>query len=253
MGIMKKKHDTVKNSISNDLDGDGYSTLVDSDESDPNINPGATAVPDKTLDYALVSFTLNPDTVRSGTPVITGAVTGEIGLDRPAPAGGVQVDISGGASVPQGAVVVAEGQMMGRFTLDGMFPLLFPVGTFFGLSGVAAEMVFEARLGEVTKTAVLHVVNEYMLKVTTSGDGTGTVTSSPGAIQCRGNPVAPGTGICAEHFLPGQSVQLTATPDSGSTFAGWGGDASSRCAGTGPCILTIGSDSTVDARFTLTK
>ena len=60
--------------------------------------------------------------------MITGAVTGEIGLDGPAPAGAVQVDISGGASVPQGAVRVAEGQTMGRFTLDAMFPLLFPVG-----------------------------------------------------------------------------------------------------------------------------
>jgi hypothetical protein len=158
MGIMKKKQDKVKNSISNDLDGDGYSTPVDPDDSDPNINPAATVVPDKTLDNALVSFTLNPDRLRSGDPVLTGAVTGEIGLAGPAPAGGVQVDISGGASVPQGAVRVAEGQTMGRFTLDGMFPLLFPVGAFFGRTGVAADMVFEARLGEVTKTAVLHLV-----------------------------------------------------------------------------------------------
>ena len=134
---------------------------------------------------------------------------------------------------------------MGRFPLDGIFPLLFPVGSAFAAD---ADMVFEARLGEVTKTAVLNVVNEYVLNVTTSGDGTGTVRSSPGAIECRGNPAS---SICAAHFLPGQAVVLTATPDSGSTFAGWFGDAG--CAGTIPCTVTMGFDCTVDARFTLTK
>jgi hypothetical protein len=33
-----------------DLDGDGYSAAVDSDDSDPNINPGATEVPDNAVD-----------------------------------------------------------------------------------------------------------------------------------------------------------------------------------------------------------
>jgi uncharacterized repeat protein (TIGR01451 family) len=55
------------------------------------------------------------------------------------------------------------------------------------------------------------------LSVATAGDGSGTVTSSPVGISCPGD--------CGEDYDYGQEVTLTPTPASGSTFAGWSGDA----------------------------
>lgn len=74
----------------------------------------------------------------------------------------------------------------------------------------------------------------FTLTVTPSGTGSGTVTA-PG-ISC-------GT-VCTESFSQGTSVTLTATPDSGSTFTGWGG----ACSGT-TCTVAMDSDKAVTATF----
>lgn len=60
-----------------------------------------------------------------------------------------------------------------------------------------------------------------------SGIGQGAITSSPAGISCGAQ--------CAASFPVGTTVTLTATPKSGSTFAGWSG----ACSGTGACTLTL--------------
>jgi hypothetical protein len=77
------------------------------------------------------------------------------------------------------------------------------------------------------------------LTVTKSGTGTGTVTSSPAGINCG--------PACSFPFTNGTTVILTATPDAGSTFAGWSG----ACSGTGTCSILIGAPVTATATFTL--
>jgi hypothetical protein len=57
----------------------------------------------------------------------------------------------------------------------------------------------------------------YILTVTKSGDGGGTVTSSPSGIDCG--------ATCSYQFVSGTNVILTATPDTLSVFSGWSGDA----------------------------
>ncbi len=54
------------------------------------------------------------------------------------------------------------------------------------------------------------------LSIQKSGSGSGTVTSNPAGINCGSD--------CSEPYTSGTIVTLAATPDAGSTFAGWSGD-----------------------------
>lgn len=81
----------------------------------------------------------------------------------------------------------------------------------------------------------------FTLKVKKAGSGSGTITSSPAGIDCGGE--------CSAELEEGAKLKLTATPASGSTFAGWTGGS---CSGTGPCVVTIGADTTVTATFDAT-
>ncbi len=81
------------------------------------------------------------------------------------------------------------------------------------------------------------VAPEYGLAVTLDGAGSGTVTSVPEGISC---------GLdCSHTYESGTVVTLTAVADTGSTFAGWGGD----CLGTGSCVITMDQAYAVTASF----
>lgn len=76
------------------------------------------------------------------------------------------------------------------------------------------------------------------LTVNQAGSGTGIVTSAPAGINCG--------ATCSANYSGGTSVTLTATPSSGSTFAGWTGGG---CAGIGTCVGTLNANMTVTATF----
>jgi hypothetical protein len=86
-----------------------------------------------------------------------------------------------------------------------------------------------------------HITGSYTpyqtLSVSRQGSGTGTVSSSPAGIDC-------GT-VCSVEFSDEVVVQLNATPDVGSTFAGWSG----ACTGTGICSLPMTEAHSVVATF----
>jgi hypothetical protein len=75
------------------------------------------------------------------------------------------------------------------------------------------------------------------LDVTKSGAGAGSVTSFPARIDCG--------STCSGEFFEGITVTLTATPASGSRFAGWSG----ACSGIGACAVEIGESQSVNAEF----
>lgn len=76
------------------------------------------------------------------------------------------------------------------------------------------------------------------LAVSTTGSGSGSVSSGPAGIEC-------GT-TCMARFAEESTVTLAATPTAGSRFAGWSG----ACAGTGSCSVQIGeAGSSVGAEF----
>ena len=85
-------------------------------------------------------------------------------------------------------------------------------------------------------------IDSHSLTVSKSGNGSGSVTSSPAGIDCG--------GTCTAWFASGSSVTLTATPASGSTFTGWSGGG---CSGTGVCMVTMDAATSVTADFTLRR
>jgi hypothetical protein len=79
---------------------------------------------------------------------------------------------------------------------------------------------------------------EFTLTVARSGEGSGTVTSSPPGIDCGSD--------CSSAYPGGTQVTLTAVPAPGSTLASFTG-----CDSTSgdQCTVTIGADTTVTAVF----
>ena len=80
---------------------------------------------------------------------------------------------------------------------------------------------------------------DVQLSVEESGNGLGTVTSSPAGINCGPGP------NCSASFQQGTVVTLSAAPADGSVFAGWSGP----CSGLGTCTLTLNGPTTATAAF----
>jgi hypothetical protein len=87
-----------------------------------------------------------------------------------------------------------------------------------------------------TVTATFQVIS-HRLSVTKGGTGSG-VVASPAGLSCG--------GVCSRVLNSGTRLQLTATPDPGSTFAGWSGGG---CSGIGLCSVTLTAATTVTATF----
>ncbi|MDP3695392.1 MAG: hypothetical protein Q8R42_04710, partial [Desulfocapsaceae bacterium] len=91
----------------------------------------------------------------------------------------------------------------------------------------------------VTATFTL---NTYLLSVTKNGTGSGSVASIPVGIDCGSD--------CSQAYDYDTLVTLSATPDTGSSFAGWFG---ASCTGTGECAVTVDQVRSVAATFTLNQ
>jgi hypothetical protein len=87
-------------------------------------------------------------------------------------------------------------------------------------------------------TLSVNITSNPTLTVLKSGIGSGTVTSSPGGINC-GND-------CTEVYAPGTKVTLKAKADTNSAFTGW---SDGGCSGTGACVVVMNSDTAVTAVF----
>ncbi len=92
--------------------------------------------------------------------------------------------------------------------------------------------------GDITVT-VTFARSGARLNVSRAGDGTGTISADVPGIDCG--------GTCSFTYGAGTAVTLTATPASGSLFAGWGSDCSSSTSSS--CTLTMNATKFVSAFF----
>ncbi|MDR2689323.1 MAG: hypothetical protein LBB76_06150 [Azoarcus sp.] len=99
----------------------------------------------------------------------------------------------------------------------------------------AVTMDVDKTVGAVFTPNPLSPVSTHALTVDDLGDGSGTVT-------CNGN-------TCLPAYPANTPVMLTATPEAGSFFAGWGG----ACAGRGRCAIAMNADKTVSATFNVSN
>lgn len=114
-----------------------------------------------------------------------------------------------------------------------------------GCSGTGGCQVLMDRDRSVTAT----LVTSLELLVSVTGDGEGTVTSSPTGILCTWANGST-TGQCGTTVAPGTVVTLTAQPAPNHEFLAWGGEA---CQGSGTCQVTVTLPSAVSATFAIRK
>ncbi|MDD2923808.1 M6 family metalloprotease domain-containing protein [Rhodoferax sp.] len=108
-------------------------------------------------------------------------------------------------------------------------------GSNLGISGVSAPSGVMTAVVEISNTPPVN----YVLTVAKTGEGVGTVTSSPSGISCG--------ATCSASFGAGSVVNLIATSTGSNIFMGWSG----ACTGTGSCSVTMDSAKNVVANFTV--
>jgi hypothetical protein len=110
--------------------------------------------------------------------------------------------------------------------------------TFVGWTGACAGTGTCTLTMDGAKTvSATFVRNTYALTVTRSGNGVGTVGSSPAGIACG--------ATCTATYDGGTYVALDAAPGVGSSFSGWSG----ACSGTGTCLVRMDAAKAVTAQF----
>lgn len=87
----------------------------------------------------------------------------------------------------------------------------------------------------------------YLLVVTGSGTGTGTIASNIYGINCT-STAGVESGNCSALIPMGTTVILTTTPDANSIFSGWIGGG---CGGIGICSVLIDGNKTINAELSL--
>ena len=93
--------------------------------------------------------------------------------------------------------------------------------------------------GAKTVTAKF-TTSQRRLTVNLLGTGSGRVAGNVSGLSCY-----PNYGYCLGDFDREMPITLRATPDSDSTFTGWGG----KCSGDGPCHVTMSANTILTASF----
>lgn len=111
---------------------------------------------------------------------------------------------------------------------------------FAGWSGACsgAALSCQVTMNEARSVTGTFDSTHYRLNAETTGNGGGSIVSSPAGIDCG--------DTCSDWFAVGSDVTITATAEPGSAFVGWSGD----CQGeSSTCVVSIAQTKNVGARF----
>ena len=159
---------------------------------------------------------------------LTVAAPGVLGNDADEDSPTITADLADQAT--SGTVVLNE---------DGSFTYT-PTANFNGTDSFtyrAGDGAAESSLA--TATITVNPVAEPLQTLTVTRVGNARITSTPAGIDCG--------DICTAQFELGTVVTLTATPEPGWTFSGWGG----ACDGSANCVVTVDAGKAVTASFAL--
>jgi chitodextrinase len=128
------------------------------------------------------------------------------------------------AGAGQGVVVSVPPAIDCGAVCVGRFPTGTPVvltalpaagSLFTGWGGACTGLVCALTIGADTSVTATFttIVGSSTLTVAKAGTGAGRITSSPAGLDCG--------SVCSASYPVGTAVTITATPDPGSTFAGW--------------------------------
>lgn len=185
--------------------------------------------------HGACSFVINSDTT------VTADLVPKVTVDADVAAGSGTVDVSSSATYgictgsPATTCTVLQGD-------DVSVTATADAGSHFvdwsgACSGTNATFNFTAIDTPDKSCHANFAIDTFSLIVTKLGAGSGTVTSTPAGIDCG--------ATCTYDFPVGTMVSLSATQDSGSVFAGWGG----ACTGVASCIVSITASTSVSATF----
>ncbi|HQA33935.1 MAG TPA: DUF2341 domain-containing protein [Casimicrobium huifangae] len=138
-----------------------------------------------------------------------------------------------------GSIVVSDGNTTCSIVLPATSCTVTPAsaGTITLNARYSGDGVFFASQATPVAHTVVAADQQSTLTVTRPGSAGGNVSSANSEINCG--------STCSHLYANGSAVTLTAAPDADAIFTGWLG----HCAGTGPCQITVNSDTTVSATF----
>ena len=99
---------------------------------------------------------------------------------------------------------------------------------------------------DMTITATFNLPAGFHQLTVTGVGGSGSITSSPGGINCSIDPYSGASGACEAGFSGTAPVTLSFSPATDNVLTGWSGGG---CSGTGNCVLTLSSNQTVSANI----
>jgi Leucine-rich repeat (LRR) protein len=198
--------------------------------SDPSLRDFLTA---RTFGDWEGTQTVAPTGLSAGSPTLDSVPLSWLPIRYTRYAGGYRVWYGTLPGGPYNLAGTTADKLVSASTVGGLSPgttYYFALDTVTEPNPVNPNTVFSDRSAEVSATTPAAGPHWHGLSVVR--EGRGTVSSSPGAIHCG--------GACLATFAPGTLVTLTAIPESGSTFLGWGGECAGRAL---TCDVTIGAAS----------